>query len=256
MTSSVDTVVSEGTARQASGGLQRWLWPLAGIAAVIVFELTANLSLSAFVFCLRFGWADFRTVHWISNHDPHRGRRHALYCFHAAIGALKIVLGGIVVAVLLTALLLNLQNEMGPVKLEAAGTAVMTAAGGLVVALLMTLAGLFAAIDSSTPLWIDRQLHRNASGFYPPRQFSGVNELGSLISALAFLTFLVALFSLSAVGIKLLTWAGASPELLPLAIAAAAAGAIYAAILIQQCGNRISAESPQDCWPELEFYDV
>ncbi len=254
MTSSVDIVVPEGTARQAGGGLQRWLWPLAGIAAVIVFELTANLSLSAFVFCLRFGWADFRTVHWISNHDPHRGRRHSLYCFHAAIGALKIVLGGIVVAVLLTALLLSLQNEMGPVKLEAAGTAVMTAAGGLVVALLMTLAGLFAAVDSSTPLWIDRQLHRNVSGFYPPKQFSGVNELGSLIGTLAFLTFLVAFFSLSAVGIKLLTWAG--PEFIPLAIAGAAAGAIYAAILIQQCGNRISAESPRDCWPELDYYDV
>jgi len=249
--SSVDIFVTENS---EPGGLQRWLWPIAGIAAIVVFELTADLSLSAFVFCLRFGWADFRTVHWISNHDPHRGRRHALYCFHAAIGALKIVLGGIVVAVLLTMLLLGLQHEMASVKLEAAGTAVLTAAGGLVVALLMTLAGVFAAFDSSTPLWIDRQLYRNVGGTYPPRHFSGVNEISSLVNALVFLTFFVTFFGLSALGIKVAGAAGL--EFIPLALVASAAGGIYTAILVGRSGRRISARSPRECWPELEFYDA
>lgn len=241
-------ITDDAGSSQSPAPWRRWLWPLAGLAAILVFELTANLSLTAFAFCVRFGWRDFRAVWWIARRDPSRSRRRALGLFHVAAGALKVVAASGAVALALTVLLTTLAKPGGN-NLDAATTTALTGGAGFLIALLFSFCGLIAASVSGRRIWIDRDLSRNFPLDYPPTQFRAENELISFMGILGFVTFLVVFTLLFTTVLLTLQWFQGW-ELLAamlLSLAGGAAAGLGVALWI----DFVSAASPEDCWPEL-----
>ena len=211
----------------------------------MLFRFTANLSLSVLVACLRFGWADVRIAVWILRNDPRRARACLLSLFQITVGALRVVLAGGAAAFILT-VLFCLSENLGVPNLEPVRAVVLTAVAGFVGASGLALVGLIAATIARQKIWIDRSLVRRIGEAYPPAQFGDWNEMLLLLVVLATVIFFLGLLGVCTVGVERIP-----PMDIGLLVTAAILGGLIPAILTAILVDRISAQSPAECWPEL-----
>ncbi len=61
--------------------LSRLTWPLLSLAALPVFELTADLALTSVILCSKFGLENLLTGIWLWRTDPKAGRGAACFWF-------------------------------------------------------------------------------------------------------------------------------------------------------------------------------
>jgi hypothetical protein len=227
----------------------RWIWPVAGLAAVVLFEMTANLSLSALILCVKFGWADLMAARWITRSDTDPGRRRALCYFQIAQGALKIVLAGGALGTFLAVLTTILHGQgQRPGLLAPIAAIALTALVGFLLSGLLSLLGLRAALRTNQRIWLDRRLDRNLPGDYPPQIFSEANELPSLTGSLAFLSFVTIFVTGFGASMSLFMMNGG---LLLISVAITFLTALTASLAVGIKAEKIRARTPEECWPEL-----
>src|SRR5262245_50371075 len=96
----------DGRANRTSTHSPKWL-TMAGLLSVawLVYEATAQPALAAVVFCLKFGWDDWRIAVWLWRSDPNRGRSHACFWAYVAAGLWRVAITGTVLMFAIAAFL-------------------------------------------------------------------------------------------------------------------------------------------------------
>lgn len=223
----------------------RWAWPVLGLAAILLFELTANVALSAFVLCLKAGWSDVVAARWLARNERHRGRKRTLWYFQLALGALKVVIAGAALSILLT-FVMGMAGGGGqpPMPADAVAVVAATAFFGFAFSSMLTLRGIECARWCGLQVWVDRRMARNVRFDYPPRLFSMHNELGSLVAGLA-------IFAIGAIWVAGIVLVLQVPQ--PM-VGAVFAGCVLVtlavAFTISRRARAITARSPSECWPD------
>lgn len=225
----------------------RWVWPVLGLAAILLFELTANVALSAFVLCLKAGWSDFVAARWLARNERHRGRKRTLWYFQLALGAFKIVIAGVALSLILMFVMAWARaGGQRRMPLEAVAIVAVTAFAGFFLSSMLTLRGIECARWCGLRVWVDRRMARNVRHEYPPQRFSTYNELGSLVAGLA-------IFILGAVWVVGIVLALQVPQ--PMAVGVFIASvllALAASITVAFRARTITARSPFECWPDAD----
>jgi hypothetical protein len=70
----------------------------------LIYEVTAQPALAAMAMCLKFGWDDYLTAHWLRRTDPDRNRGRACYWLYASSGLWKVAITGLGMILLILAL--------------------------------------------------------------------------------------------------------------------------------------------------------
>lgn len=60
--------------------------PLILLTGLLIYEGTHEPAFAAMAMCLKFGWEDFRTAHWLRRTDPERNRGRACWWLYLASG--------------------------------------------------------------------------------------------------------------------------------------------------------------------------
>ncbi len=143
--------------------MRRWLWPVLGLTAWAVFEMTSELWASTLVLCAHYAWIPISTGFWLWWNDPwkHRGRCSLLA--YAGHGVGRMVLAGIIIVIFLSPL--TFQNPA--IEGAVIAAAVVQAVGLLLMVLLLWVA-LFLARLQGVKLWVNSQVHRSWRGEWPP----------------------------------------------------------------------------------------
>lgn len=152
--------------------VRRWLWPLLGFSAWVVFELTSELWASTLVLCTHYAWVPLSTGCWLWWNDPsgHRGRCSLLAFAGHALG--RMVLAGILIVVFLSPL--AFQNPA--IERAVFAAAIVYVIGLLMMVILIWLA-LFLARIQGVRLWVNSHVHRSARGVWPPTQTGRGNRI-------------------------------------------------------------------------------
>lgn len=236
---------------EPSSFFTRWGWPLFGLLAFAVFEMTASLSWSALVFALRFGWSRAYSGWFLWKSDPITKRGLSIALMHLAAGMIRIFWGSVGIMLLGAALLPVNRNGgiLAMLQLLARIPGIVTLAG----VLLALLGGTMAWIGR-VPLWVDPASYYSAvGGLWPPKHFR-FNQCGSIwatvIVVIALASFPLCLFL-----------AFVLSEQLPvdMQVGAMALGMIISMLglilffswLHQQAKHYTCAITPEECWPEL-----
>ena len=232
-----------------------WGWPLFGLAAFVIFELTASLMWSSLVFALRFGWKDVYAgwFFWRRDTLSIRGMAIGLLLFSSA--TIRMSFAGLLVAMAI-GFLSDQFGQGNAIRVEDAlrsNTALFL--GGIAVSVLVFLIAVILCHCGRTKVWIDRQSYLQAcSQEWPPNPWFTFNRADFLcflsmipITGIVFvLSFFLPLFWLANGGGQNVTaWAMlilASSSLLTWGCFVPGRGWI---------SRSVTARTPQECWPEL-----
>jgi MFS family permease len=143
------------------------------VAAVIVFELSANASLGVATACLKFALDDTRDAIWLVRHDPRRGRAWACFSIYIAVGLLRAGLTGFIGAVAMAILAANFAQAWGwpdhLIKAQLLG-ALGVGLFGLITSTLASLLACVLAWTSKTRLWVGHEVRRaREHDHWPPQ---------------------------------------------------------------------------------------
>src|SRR5690348_3139813 len=96
-----DDYVAEGLPRRPS-----WLmsWPSFFVLAFVVYELTAQEWLGITLFCIKFGWEDFRTALWLRRRDADVIRAKIGFWTFASSGLWRAAICGVALMFVVAAL--------------------------------------------------------------------------------------------------------------------------------------------------------
>ena len=237
---------------EASTFFTRWGWPLFGAIAFGVFEMTASLSWSALVFALRFGWTHAYSGWFLWKSDPITKRGIALGLMHMAIGMSRIF--WISLVIMLTSLAFIYDDPRGDFSAVAQK---MSMVQGVVTVTGFTLAiiGCSIAWIGQIRLWVDPASYRSATlSLWPPTN-SRRNRCRAIWSTVIVVATLVSI--VLAVGLAILIFdffpRGKLVGVLAFGTALLLVGVIaFLSWLLEQAKLRACADSPSECWPELE----
>ncbi len=227
-----------------------WGWPLFGLAAFVIFELTADLNWSALVFALRFGWTYAYSGWFLWRSDPLATRGVALGSMHIAAGmgrifwvSLSIMLFGLVIQ--------NANLEGGMIHLiqRMAVAMGMVSASGIFLALL----GSGLAWISGARLWVDPATYRLAAvQLWPPEELVR-NRCGAILSMAVVGITLIAIplcISLSLWIVENLPMRQQNLAMLIGFVGSILGIAAFFSWLLKQAKHRTCADTPEECWPE------
>jgi hypothetical protein len=146
-----------------------WGWPLFGLAAFVIFELTASLMWSSLVFALRFGWKDAYAgwYFWKRDTSPARGVASGLLYLTSATS--QVLTAGFGVMMLFTTFLSANGRPLVP-QIESAMIAMaILFLGGMLSAGLCGTAAVIVCRWSGRRVWVDGESYRQAlHGVWPP----------------------------------------------------------------------------------------
>jgi hypothetical protein len=221
--------------------IRRWLWPILGLTAWVVFELTSELWASTLVLCGHYAWVPFSTGCWLWWNDPvpSRGRSSLLGFAGHAVG--RMVLAGIMIVLFLSPL--TFQN---PAIEGAVIAAAMVQGFGLLLMVVLLWIAFFLARIQGVKLWVNSQVHRSARGEWPPTRTGRSNRL--------FVGFWVS----SCLGVPMIAVTTTIPFIHHVPEAAqhlAIIGAILTSYILIAVfyfvfARYVIARSPRECWPD------
>ncbi len=223
---------------------RRYLWPLAGLAALLVFELTASIACSSFVLCIKFGIGDFFYARWLQKHDPVHSRRHACVLMQLALGAFKIVMTGTILSLIFLVVASTQrqnQNHFG----QAAIITSITALIGFMISSWLSLQGAFVADKAKLKVWVDRSMGHKALVEFPPQDLGTINEVASLMDAMLLATTIFLIVAIVSIFLCL-------PMIpVPVVIFVLLFSGGYVCYVMNCLKHRILAKTLEECWPEL-----
>jgi hypothetical protein len=152
--------------------VRRWLWPLLGISAWAVFEMTSELWASTLVLCGHYAWTPLATGCWLWWNDPWSQRGRCSLLAYASHGVGRMVLAGILIVMFLSPLAFQNAAIEGAVI----AAALVQAIGLLLMVLLLWLA-LFVGRLQGVKLWVNSQVHRSTRGEWPPSRTGQGNRI-------------------------------------------------------------------------------
>lgn len=249
-----DESVSPGESRTF---FSTWGWPLFGLAAFVIFELTASLMWSSLVFALRFGWKDAYAGWFFWRNDSLSLRGMAIGLFHFSSATIRTSFAGLLVAMAIGFLSHQL-GQGNAIQVEDAlrsNTALFL--GGMAVSVLVFLSAVLLCHCGCTKVWIDRQSYLQAcSQEWPPTPWFTFNRADFLcflsiipITGIVFvLSFILPLWWLANAGFQNVTVGAililASSSLLTWGCFVPGRGWI---------SRSVTARTPLECWPELDY---
>lgn len=230
---------------------ERVAWPLFLVVAVLLFELTANATLSVLAACVKFGWNDFRTALWLLRTDPDVPRARACCWFYIASGIWKTALAPIV-AVMTVSLVWGLISARAlPGAPEHVWSALVVGLGASTALVLVVAAACTFALAAGVRVWVHPDLHQSRqAAAWPPewrRMAWQHDNRGRAILATA-LIFVTLGFPPLAFRFVVLAFQG---DLQIAAVLALVFGApIGATATYAFLKGKIFANRPWECWPE------
>ena len=154
--------------------VRRWLWPLLGLTAWAVFELTSELWASTLVLCAHYAWIPISHGLLAVVERPWKQRGRCSLLAYAGHGVGRMVLAGIIIVIFLSPL--TFQNPA--IEGAVIAAAVVQAVGLLLMVLLLWIA-LFLARLQGVKLWVNSQVHRSWRGEWPPSRTGIGNRITS-----------------------------------------------------------------------------
>ncbi len=235
------------------------------VVAVIAFELSSNASVGVAIGCLKFAWDDFADGIWLLRADPDRRRGRASFLIHAARGLIKAslcgFLGGIAIAIAVS----NFGNRLGwPKRVAEAqlvGAALITVIG-LMLSALFGMAASLLAIRSRFKLWIGPETRwaRHYKEWPPrvrwatgPRGNRAEAPLVATVSGVGCLSVVAIVVPLIALISVLRIQANNAGLLVALMTVLILVAACLLLMLRDVMKNRIKANHPDECWPEVRY---
>lgn len=219
-----------------AAALRKWTehisWGATLALAWMIYEITARPSFGIAVACVKIGWNDFLTAHWLLWRDPLRKRGSTCFVFYMASGLWKMTIA----AFLLTGVILTvalLLDDKVPRGVKSLG---LLAALGVLLLAVVPMLGVALARWHGLKIWIDSTVHQSRrENFFPPLATGRNLAAGLLFPALIVPIVLTAILT-----VRLGPW------LMFLSLFAAG-------LLIWQFFRGVSAGSPAECWAELAF---
>jgi len=235
-------------------------WWLAILLGWVVFELTAQPILGAFVTCLKFGQDEVITGFWLLKRDPFAGRGKACFFLYFAYGLWKIALyslafllgGSVLIAILTKAI--NGQNNPPPnFQAILLGTSLSMMVGFLM-AIIFSLIGLVLALKYKVKIWLGvaPTLARKHK-YWPP--FQGGKNRAPAVLATSF-SLLVAFLSVLLGGIFFSQFFDNENARGGVITCLPCFTGVPSFFLIFNLSPRFVATSPLDCWAILPGEEV
>jgi hypothetical protein len=229
-----------------------WGWPLFGLAAFVIFELTTSPLWSSLVFALRFGWKDTYTAWFLWQVDPVIPRGRALGLLHLAAGMSRVFWVSLALMCVFVVYTSKQVPAGAQIIEEIAKLMMLVFFLGSIGCGTLTLIVAWISWRHQLKLWVDSNgYHAAIHGDWPPQEhhrnrcrelcWHAMAPLTVLYMAIIFVAF-VMLESL--VGKR--DWVG-----MLMAFAVPVGAALLYLFGLQQLDQLISAKHPEDCWPEL-----
>ncbi len=230
-------------------------WPLFLLLAWIVFELTANASLSLVLACLKFGANDFRTAWWLWRVDPHRPRARACATFYAASAVWKTTIVPLLTAAsigILWGMLSPQAMRVGhPITRQLVLALNVSIWAGLLLVVLVSLSIVLARL-ARWRVWVHPNLHLSRREKNWPPQFAPTTVRQANQGILVVLTALFAVVLLGPVITLILLNALnlPAPVQRTLELAVVFGFPIFGVLSLGLLRGKLFASSPWECWPE------
>jgi hypothetical protein len=158
-----------------------WGWPLCGLAAFVIFELTASLVWSSLVFALRFGWKDAYAGWFFWWRDSSLARGWALLLMHVSSATSKVFLTALVMIMSLL-ILAGQQGRQIPPDIEALLNVIgLVFCGGMLASGLFCAAAVFVCRWNDRKVWVDRMSYQLAMSRKWPQDSYTSNRCNSIV---------------------------------------------------------------------------
>jgi hypothetical protein len=240
---------------------RRWRWPFTwlGLLAVgwVVYELTAQPVLGAITVCLKFGWEDFQTAHWLRRRDPDVSRGRTCGWLYFASGLWKIAIVALLMSIAFGAITDGGRGAALPNPGGVYLGTLLTSVLGLGLSALATWHAVELAYRSHTRLWLDYAVHRaRRRSVWPPSVLCDgrSNRVGRLLLTTLIVTVAFLLGMTLALMAALHT--GQFGPLDACLLSVACLLVTSSPLIILFCRDLlirwVQAASPYDCWGEDE----
>ncbi|MCA9258082.1 MAG: hypothetical protein KDA61_02725 [Planctomycetales bacterium] len=233
---------------------QRLVLPALLVLAWLLFEVTANATLSVLVTCLKFGWEDFRTANWLRRTDPQPVRGAACSWFYFASGVWKTAIVPILAVMLMSFFWASFfpMARPNPQVAEQLLSAVTVGFMAAIVLVLVVSVAVVRSISTQTRVWVHHDLHHSRRrNVWPPEFPHGPlahQNRGRSILATAILfctiTFPVLMFR---VVVRL-----NAPQEMVAVLGLVFGTPIAATFAYAVLRDRLFAQRPQECWAECD----
>lgn len=251
--SDIGSVDERASLSEGSTFFSTWGWPLFGLAAFVIFELTASLLWSSLVFALRFGWKDVYAgwFFWHRDASSTRGIASGLLYLTLAMG--KVLVAGFVVGMLLVNVAVPQGQQPGQ-KIERATVAIsMLMFGAMVLSGVFGVAALVVCLRSGRRVWVDQKSYNQAiNGVWPPQDcttncchYTCFLTMISLTGVYLGITTVIPLYLTERLMLGNSVW---TFLLLIVPVMSSIPFFIWGQAWITKS---VSATTPQTCWPEL-----
>ena len=155
--------------RQAIHAVPKWAWAVIGLVGILVFELTANVALSATVLCIKPGLEFLYTGIWLWRADPKPGRGAACFWFSVLAGILAVVLTSLLFVAVIMIAPLFFQGMGRLIQADLLFGLGAIFAIGIATMIIPALIGCSIARKHGLKIWIHSTLHQSRrNGLWPP----------------------------------------------------------------------------------------
>jgi hypothetical protein len=158
--------LDEERSERADHRRNRLAWLVVAGLGMLVFEWTANPSLTVLLGCVKFGWDELRRARLVRKFDPDPARRRVMV---PALAAYALWRTSVVAAVVMfavpiaSAFLYEFQNRPARLSdwtMNVVLTALLTVLGGFAIAWLIAFWAVVAALRNRVKIWLGRRANR------------------------------------------------------------------------------------------------
>lgn len=234
-----------------------WIWPVFGLIAVLVFELTANPGLAVAIFCAKLGLKDVRLGLWLSRRDPIPERGQMTGLIAASMIGLKVTVASLVtyLSLLVISCFAPLQWNAAPALFQCGVSLGITTGVCLVLSLTISSYAFFRLLRTGQKVWLEEGMTRAPGRDEWPPEVEGPPTRNSAIDV-AQLGFLMQIPVVVTGGV----WLAYALDLPETAMVWIVFGGIPVVLIacylyLRLVIVRAIARHPGQCWPELTEVD-
>jgi len=229
-------------------------WLVLGLAALCMFEWTADPALAVVLGCIKFGWDDLATARWLRRADPDRLRGRITARFYAAWSLWRISAVGVLMMIVVVFAFAPLEAMMRargkplPDVPREFMTVVLVAFFGMIASSLVSFLAIGSAWRNGVRVWVGPEAKRaKALGHWPPVAITAATPRANRADWIT---------------LALLIWGAVLTTLCPFIISTIRrptmpslilGGVILVFFRVASIGTRVAARTPEECWPRPEL---
>ena len=238
----------------------RLVWLLLLGLAILLFELTAEPTLSATIAFGKFGWNDWKTARWLRRRDENRFRGRVCFWFYLSSAMWKIAVAPLVALVVLALLVAFLPMNPRPPMRQAITTSLLVTGCALGLLAITSSIAVAKALWQRRRVWVHFDLHRSRRLDVWPPQVSADSYQFENRARVVLVTSMIG--TLYVGGTALMAVLGPAPQdnftravmsitLIAMLLGPLLIGFAYAALI-----RTVIARHPWECWPECQVVDA